>query len=158
MTTPAAAPSVSGAVTPVTANVRSRKGIVASKKRHATTTMTATNGGSTGGTGGSGRRRRRRRKHTALEDEGLLENDSSSSSPSSRWRQWCFCRDRKFVRSTLSCMNFVARVLLWCSVLAMVVLVVWYSYELKNNGYVFVEREREREKKIDINFALATTN
>ena len=47
------------------------------------------------------------------------------------------CRDRTLVRSTLSCMNLVAKMLFWSSALASVAAVVWYSYELKNNGYVF---------------------
>jgi len=46
---------------------------------------------------------------------------------------WC-CYDRKIVRNTLSCMKVVARVLSWCTVVAMVVGVIWYSYELKKTG------------------------
>ena len=44
------------------------------------------------------------------------------------------CKDRKIVRSTLSCMNVVARILSWCTVVASVAGVVWYSYELKKTG------------------------
>jgi hypothetical protein len=32
-------------------------------------------------------------------------------------------------------MNFLARVLFWCTVVATVAAIGWYSYELKNNGY-----------------------
>ena len=46
---------------------------------------------------------------------------------------WC-CNDRKIVRSTLSCMNVVAKILSWCTVVASVAGVVWYSYELKKTG------------------------
>jgi hypothetical protein len=46
---------------------------------------------------------------------------------------WC-CNDRKIVRSTLSCMNVVARVLSWCTVVASLAGVIWYSYELKKTG------------------------
>ena len=42
------------------------------------------------------------------------------------------------VRNTLSCMNVVARVLVWSSVMALAAGVVWYSYELTTNGYVRV--------------------
>lgn len=44
------------------------------------------------------------------------------------------CCDRTFVRSTLSFMNLLARLLFWCSALASVAAVVWYSYELKKHG------------------------
>ena len=43
-----------------------------------------------------------------------------------------------FVRSTLNVMNFLARLLFWGSVVAMVAAVVWYSRELKENGYVII--------------------
>ena len=36
--------------------------------------------------------------------------------------------------STLSCMNVVARVLSWCTVVASLAGVIWYSYELKKTG------------------------
>jgi hypothetical protein len=44
------------------------------------------------------------------------------------------CCPTPFVRSTLSVMNFLARVLFWSSVVATVAAVFWYSYELINNG------------------------
>jgi len=47
-----------------------------------------------------------------------------------------FCRDSstQFLRTTVTLMNFLARVLLWGSFVAMIVGVVWYSRELKING------------------------
>jgi len=39
-----------------------------------------------------------------------------------------------FWRSTMTVMNFLARLLFWGTVVATVAAVVWYSYELKNNG------------------------
>lgn len=44
-----------------------------------------------------------------------------------------FCFYRNF-KSTLQCMNFMARIVLWCTVLALIVAVIWYSYELHNHG------------------------
>lgn len=38
--------------------------------------------------------------------------------------------------SNLRCMNCVARVLLWLTMVSMAAAVVWYSYELFNHGYV----------------------
>jgi len=117
---------------PVIANVRSRKG----------------NGG-----GSSiyqqrihrhhhrGRRCKRQPGQQQQHTSGSSGNDISSLS---RCPCWCFgsncggifwcCHDRKIVRSTLSCMNVVARILSWCSVIASVAGVVWYSYELKKTG------------------------
>ena len=47
-----------------------------------------------------------------------------------------FCRDTStnILRTTVSVMNFLARILLWGSFFAMIVGVVWYSRELKMNG------------------------
>jgi hypothetical protein len=115
---------------PLIANVRSRKGsgaVGASdpqklRKQH--------------------HRRRRRKRRTAQQQE--LEDSGTSGSDKSRCPSWCFgsscggifwcCHDRKIVRSTLSCMNVVARILSWCTVIASVAGVVWYSYELKKTG------------------------
>jgi len=46
------------------------------------------------------------------------------------------CRESSthFLRTTVSLMNFLARVLLWGSFIAMIIGVVWYSRELKMNG------------------------
>jgi hypothetical protein len=100
-----------GAVsTPLMTNVRSRKG----------------NQGLHGGEGSHGKRRRKKRQQGMNADE---------PNHSAKWRILC-CRDRNVRRNIQSCMNFVARLLLWCTVVISVSLVVWYSYELKNNGYV----------------------
>eukprot|EP00531_Pseudo-nitzschia_arenysensis_P009444 CAMPEP_0116149706 /NCGR_PEP_ID=MMETSP0329-20121206/19116_1 /TAXON_ID=697910 /ORGANISM="Pseudo-nitzschia arenysensis, Strain B593" /LENGTH=772 /DNA_ID=CAMNT_0003646089 /DNA_START=144 /DNA_END=2462 /DNA_ORIENTATION=- len=80
-------------------------------------------------------KRRRKRKQQPNND------DTSNSGCCPNWCFgrccggifWC-CNDRKIVRSTLSCMNVVARILSWCTVVASVAGVVWYSYELKKTG------------------------
>ncbi len=105
-----------------TANVRSRKG----------------NGGANKTQRGHTRGRRRRRKQHSQHSDGT-DHTASCCCP-----RWCFgrtcggifwcCNDRKIVRSTLSCMNVVARILSWCTVVASVAGVVWYSYELKKTG------------------------
>lgn len=118
------------APTPLMMNVRSRKG---RNHHHAPSS--------------SRRRQRRQNKNSNSQhhrNSQLQHGVSASSlgghgppqSPSKRLLWWLCCRDRKMVRSTLTCMNIVARALLWCSLLALVAAVVWYSYELKNNGYV----------------------
>lgn len=104
-----------------TANVRSRKG----------------NGGATKTQKKHTRRRRRRKQHS--QHSNGTDHATSCCCP-----RWCFgracggifwcCNDRKIVRSTLSCMNVVARILSWCTVIASVAGVVWYSYELKKTG------------------------
>jgi hypothetical protein len=45
--------------------------------------------------------------------------------------KWC---PAPFVRSTISFMNFMARILFWATVLGTAAAVIWYSHELKNNG------------------------
>ena len=49
-------------------------------------------------------------------------------------RRFCLDSSRQVLRTTVSVMNFVARILLWGSFIAMIVGVVWYSRELKMNG------------------------
>jgi len=44
------------------------------------------------------------------------------------------CNKRKVVRSTLSAMKLLAKILLWSSAVASTAAVIWYSNELKNNG------------------------
>ncbi len=51
-----------------------------------------------------------------------------------RIRRICHESTARVLRTTVSVMNFLARVLLWGSFLAMIVGVVWYSRELKING------------------------
>jgi hypothetical protein len=115
-------PVSSVAATPVTTNVRSRK--------------TARN--KSGNAGTLKRKRRRHRKQA----EDPLASVAESTMDNNKWRRLFCCRDRRCRRNLQSCMNFVARLLLWCTILASVALVVWYSYELKNNGYVYHNRDR----------------
>jgi hypothetical protein len=49
-------------------------------------------------------------------------------------RRLCCFQQNKVVR----CMNLTARVVLWSTIVALCVGVVWYSYELAHNGYVLV--------------------
>jgi hypothetical protein len=49
-------------------------------------------------------------------------------------RRLCCCQQNKVVR----CMNLTARVVLWSTIVALCVGVVWYSYELAHNGYVLI--------------------
>jgi hypothetical protein len=37
-------------------------------------------------------------------------------------------------KSTLQCMNHMAKIVLWTTAIALVVAVIWYSYELHNHG------------------------
>jgi hypothetical protein len=62
---------------------------------------------------------------------------SESQRGSKSWVRTCllwFCRNTRAVQSTLSCMNLLARLLFWSSMLASVLGVFWYSYELYNHG------------------------
>ena len=80
--------------------------------------------------------KRKKRKHSTASSSKIAKKDTASS------RRWCcyvYACPAPFVRSTLSVMNFLARVLFWCSVVATVAAIGWYSYELKNNGYVRLE-------------------
>lgn len=54
----------------------------------------------------------------------------------SRIRQYCERTEygRSILRSTLTVMDFVGRLLLWTSIIAMVVMIIYYSHELKQNG------------------------
>jgi len=116
---------------PLIANVRSRKGSGAV-------------GASDPQTLRKQHHRRRRRKRRTAQKQEAEDSGISSGSDKSRCPSWCFgsscggifwcCHDRKIVRSTLSCMNVVARILSWCTVIASVAGVVWYSYELKKTG------------------------
>ncbi len=85
--------------------------------------------------------KRRRKRKQQPNGSNSNNNDTNHSGCCPNWcfgRScggifWC-CNDRKIVRSTLSCMNVVARILSWCTVVASVAGVVWYSYELKKTG------------------------
>ena len=113
--------------TPIIANVRSRKG----------------NGGGTAISRKQQNRRRRRKRRTSDQHQHNSSGHGGSGN-SSCCPSWCFgsscgglfwcCNDRKIARSTLSCMNVVARILSWCTVFASVAGIVWYAYELKQTG------------------------
>jgi hypothetical protein len=45
----------------------------------------------------------------------------------------CCCLHRNF-KSTLKCMNNIAKLVLWATAVALIVAVIWYSYELHNHG------------------------
>lgn len=64
-----------------------------------------------------------------------LSSTRTSSTSKRRCCQPC-CQNQALVRSTLSCMNLLARILFWSSAVASVAAVVWYSYELIKHGYV----------------------
>lgn len=111
------------------ANVRSRKGNA--------------NGGATmsqqriGKQQHRGRRFKRRSDQQQDQSSGSNGVDNTSTSCSSYCcseRKILCCQDQKIVRNTLSCMKVVARILSWCTVIASVAGVVWYSYELKKTG------------------------
>jgi hypothetical protein len=97
------------------------------------------------------RRRGRRRKRRHRTGSNLSEKDkelvvsptgSAINGPAGPVDALCsvclrtLYLDRTVLRNTLSCMNVMARVVVWSSVVALVAGVVWYSYELKNNGCV----------------------
>jgi hypothetical protein len=65
------------------------------------------------------------------------KDSTSESQRAKSWVRTCllwFCRNTRAVQSTLSCMNLLARLLFWSSMLASVLGVFWYSYELYNHG------------------------
>eukprot|EP00934_Nitzschia_sp_Nitz4_P002162 Nitzschia sp. Nitz4//scaffold9_size221794//163764//166205//NITZ4_001370-RA/size221794-snap-gene-0.109-mRNA-1//1//CDS//3329561073//2162//frame0 len=83
--------------------------------------------------------KRRGRRRTSSKDYHA-ESFASSSSASTCFgccrpsANGCCQRYQALVRSTLSCMNILARILFWCSALASVAAVVWYSIELRKHG------------------------
>ena len=87
------------------------------------------------------RRKKRNRRRTSSADSSSIasweEEDFNKDSNHTKENGYRCCRDRTFVRSTLHLMNIVAKILMWCTVLALVVAVGWYSYELKNKGYAY---------------------
>ena len=52
-----------------------------------------------------------------------------------KMRRFCQESSKQVLRTTVSVMNFLAKVLLWGSFVAMIIGVVWYSRELKNRGH-----------------------
>eukprot|EP00970_Alexandrium_tamarense_P009368 scaffold1868_cov194-Alexandrium_tamarense.AAC.12 len=72
---------------------------------------------------------------TTNNNESNVSGGASAAIGCGRVRR--FCRDSSqhyLVRTTVSVMNLLSRILLWGSFVAMVVGVVWYSRELKMNG------------------------
>mmetsp|Transcript_21840 Transcript_21840/g.24910 ORF Transcript_21840/g.24910 Transcript_21840/m.24910 type:complete len:805 (+) Transcript_21840:818-3232(+) len=67
-----------------------------------------------------------------------VQQDSSSSQQQNQQQQ--HQQNRRLLRRSPNerryshVMNFLARLLFWISLLALVAVVIWYSYELKNNG------------------------
>ena len=59
---------------------------------------------------------------------------SSAALGCGKVRRFCHNTSRQILRTTVSIMNFIARILLWGSFIATIVGVVWYSHELKMNG------------------------
>jgi hypothetical protein len=91
----------------------------------------------------------RRRYNPSADDDDTDDDGPPSSHPTvssplgggsvaamgcSKIRRFCIDSSRHALRTTVSVMNFVARMLLWGSFVAMIVGVVWYSRELKMNG------------------------
>ena len=76
-------------------------------------------------TGQSPQRRRRRRR-------GVQMHRRKSNAGWCLLRRLCCFAQTKVVR----CMHLTARVVLWSTILALSVGVIWYSYELAHNGYV----------------------
>lgn len=144
-----AAASSSTAVTPLTTNVRSRKAggsgthhqhrqPLHGGSHHSKGRRPRVAGDPHAGPPHDGRRRRggRHRRGGSFDAApgGVASAEEDSPRDRARRPTTC-CRDRNnMVRSTLSCMNLVARVLFWSSVVALAAAVVWYSHELKNNG------------------------
>jgi hypothetical protein len=81
--------------------------------------------------------RRKRRK-----GEETLPTPMSTTPRRRSWLHVCllwFCRNNsRTVQSTISCMNLLARLLFWSTIVALVATVFWYSYELHEHGYVVI--------------------
>lgn len=80
---------------------------------------------------------RRKRKHP--------EETESATAPPPRRRSllhacllWCCRNNTRNVQSTISCMNLLAKIIFWSTIMALVGAVFWYSYELNKHGYVRV--------------------
>ena len=80
--------------------------------------------------------KRHRRRRRLSKDFDMDNSSSTHTKPTASLGSKCCTCDRTLVRSTLSCMNLLAKLLFWCSALASAAAVVWYSYELKKHGYV----------------------
>jgi hypothetical protein len=78
------------------------------------------------------RHRSRSRSNNSSKDQLDYLMDITTGKAGQRWK--CCREHRGIVRSTLSCMNLVAKILMWCTAMASVAAVVWYTNELRNNG------------------------
>lgn len=77
---------------------------------------------------------RKRNRHGNRKGRGYEIPEAQRRTP---WMRTCllwFCRSTRAVQSTISCMNLLARLLFWTSILASILGVFWYSYELYNHG------------------------
>lgn len=89
--------------------------------------------------------RRKRRRNPQQHNNRLLADTGSATSASSiagdeaeyatpsKANSSACCRGSK---STMNCMNIVARIVLWLTFISLAAAVIWYSYELFNHGYV----------------------
>jgi hypothetical protein len=94
------------------------------------------------------RRNGKHRRDSHRKDRGRNNSDSLSDDVNSvanvnlantpgiplRYRFCSYCCFYRNFKSTLQCMNLMARILLWATAVALVVAVIWYSYELHNHG------------------------
>jgi len=62
------------------------------------------------------------------------ERTSTSANPNNNNNFWCADQRKRLVKQSMTWMNAVARLILWCSFCAMASSIVWYSYELKNQN------------------------
>eukprot|EP00578_Thalassiosira_sp_NH16_P013894 CAMPEP_0181124152 /NCGR_PEP_ID=MMETSP1071-20121207/26311_1 /TAXON_ID=35127 /ORGANISM="Thalassiosira sp., Strain NH16" /LENGTH=739 /DNA_ID=CAMNT_0023209403 /DNA_START=190 /DNA_END=2409 /DNA_ORIENTATION=- len=69
-----------------------------------------------------------------LDDSSQTSGGAASAMACVRMRRLCRESSTHFLRTTVTLMNFLARILLWGSFIAMIVGVVWYSRELNMNG------------------------
>lgn len=81
-----------------------------------------------------GRRRKRRNRSNSSHSEKMKDPSQGPIDAMCSMFLRMLCFDRAMVRNTLSCMNVMARVVVWSSVMALAAGVVWYSYELTTNG------------------------
>jgi len=83
------------------------------------------------------RKNRRRHRSNSEASAKANNNETTTVGPLDAVCTTCLrtlCFDRTMVRNTLSCMNVMARVLVWASFVFLVAAIVWYSKELINNG------------------------
>lgn len=96
-----------------------------------------------GGAMNTSPRRKRRRNRDGTLSDGQQQQQQQPLSDSLTLQQqntclriclgWC-CKSSGAVRSTLNCMNVVARIVLWLTFVSLAAAVIWYSYELIHHG------------------------